>query len=148
VLWQRCLEALVHVELPDAGGHTPSDFPLTRLSQAQVDQLEVACPGLEDILPLAPLQEGLLFHALHDDVGQDVYNVQMVMRFEGDLDASRLRCAAEALLQRHANLRVAIHHEGVARPVQVIAHQVELPWRERDLSTLEPELPAQPHGLA
>ncbi len=139
--WQRLLEALVrHVEQPRAGGHTPSDFPLTRLSQAQVEQLEVACPGLEDILPLAPLQEGLLFHALHDDTGQDVYNVQIVMEFEGDLDISRLRCAAEALLRRHANLRVAFHYEGLARPVQVIARQVKLPWRERDLSTLEGEV--------
>ena len=137
--WQRSLEALVrHVEQPNAGGHTPSDFPVTGLSQVDVEHLEAACPGLEDILPLAPLQEGLLFHALHDDTGQDVYNVQVVMELNGVLDARRLRCAAEALLRRHANLRVAFHHTQASRPVQVITRQVELPcasatfqtWRE------------------
>ena len=65
--WQRALEALVHhVARPGAGGHTPSDFPLVALSAEQVEQLEGAYPGLEDILPLSPLQEGLHFHALYD----------------------------------------------------------------------------------
>ena len=59
--WFRALEALVrHAAEPSAGGHTPSDFPLVALSQAEVEQLEAQYPKLEDILPLSPLQEGLL----------------------------------------------------------------------------------------
>ena len=138
--WRRALEALArHVEQPGAGGHTPSDFPLVTLSQEQMEQLEASCPALEDILPLSPLQEGLLFHVLYDDTAPDVYNVQIVVELEGVLDAGRLHAAAQALLHRHANLLASIRHEGLERPVQVIPRQVEVPWREVDLSPLEGE---------
>ncbi|MEZ3183304.1 hypothetical protein KYY02_33025, partial [Streptomyces pimonensis] len=61
--WLRALEALAGTDA-GAGGHTPSDFPLVPdLTQEQVEALEAAYPGLEDVLPLSPLQEGLLFHA-------------------------------------------------------------------------------------
>ncbi len=142
--WQRVLEALVrHVRQPGSGGHTPSDFPLVTLTQAQVDQLETCCVELEDVLPLSPLQEGLLFHTLYDDIGPDVYTVQIVLELEGPLDSSRLRAAAEALVGRHANLRASIHHEGLERPVQVIPRVVEVAWREVDLSTLKAEAQVQ-----
>ncbi len=39
--WQRSLESLDrHVQQVGAGGHTPSDFPLVNLSQAQLERLE------------------------------------------------------------------------------------------------------------
>ena len=105
--WQLALEGLVrHVEQPGAGGHTPSDFPLVKLSQAQIEELEKLCPEVEEILPLSPLQEGLVFHALYEDVGADVYTVQLAAELAGGLDAGRMRRAAEALLRRHGNLRV------------------------------------------
>ncbi len=98
--WQRALEAMARlVERPGTGGHTPSDFPLTALSQSQVDRLEAANPGLEDILPLSTLQEGLLFHALYDSAAPDVYTVQLVIELSGDLDTPRLRRATEVLLR-------------------------------------------------
>ncbi|MFC7762578.1 hypothetical protein ACFQY4_34450 [Catellatospora bangladeshensis] len=60
-------------------------------------------PGsrIEDILPLSPFAEGLLFHALLDADGQDVYTVQTSLDLDGELDPARLRTAAEALLRRH-----------------------------------------------
>ncbi|MFC5157097.1 hypothetical protein, partial [Streptomyces amakusaensis] len=57
--------------------------------------------GFQDILPLSPLQEGLLFHAVYDVEGPDVYVVQLVFGLEGRVDAGRLRGAAEALLVRY-----------------------------------------------
>ncbi|WP_107057291.1 non-ribosomal peptide synthetase [Streptomyces sp. NRRL WC-3742] len=91
-------------------------------------------PGLADVLPLSPLQDGLLFHSLYDEQAADVYTVQLVFDLEGPLDAPALRAAAEGLLRRHPNLRAAFRHEGLARPVQLIPHEVELPWTETDLS--------------
>ena len=51
-----------------------------------------------------------------------------------------LRCgsAAEAVLQRHANLRAAFRHENLNRPVQVVLPSVPpLLWRSIDLSLLD-----------
>ncbi|MFC5743653.1 amino acid adenylation domain-containing protein, partial [Dyella tabacisoli] len=91
-------------------------------------------PQIEDLLPLSPLQQGFLFHALYDEQVQDSYVVQMVFAFDGALDAVALRTAAKALLQRHANLRAAFVYERVKEPVQLILRSVELPWQEIDLA--------------
>ena len=137
--WFGALEALVrHTAKPGAGGHTPSDLPLVSVSQAEIDRLEADYPKLEDVLPLSPLQEGLLFHALYDTQGPDLYTVQVVLGLEGPLDSDALRVAAEALLERHANLRASFVHDGLSRPVQVIVPEVALPWCEVDLSGLGP----------
>ncbi|MGW6544061.1 amino acid adenylation domain-containing protein, partial [Streptomyces massasporeus] len=90
--------------------------------------------GLADVLPLTPLQEGLLFHALYDEHAADVYTVQLIFDLEGPLDPAALRAAANALLRRHPNLRAAFRHEGLSRTVQIVPHEVELPWTETDLS--------------
>ncbi|WP_266159411.1 condensation domain-containing protein, partial [Dyella silvatica] len=91
-------------------------------------------PQIEDLLPLSPLQHGFLFHALYDKQVQDSYVVQMVVAFEGPLNAAALHQAAKAILQRHANLRAAFVHQKVKEPVQLILRTVELPWDEVDLS--------------
>ena len=127
------------VQRPSTGGHTPSDFPLTALSQSQVDRLEAANPGLEDILPLSTLQEGLLFHALYDSAAPDVYTVQLVIELSGDLEYPppppvRLRSPPA----RHANLRIAIADAGLDRPVQVFARR-HPPWLKVDLAGSAPQ---------
>ncbi|MEU7584235.1 amino acid adenylation domain-containing protein [Streptomyces sp. NPDC041068] len=93
--------------------------------------------GLEDVLPLSPLQEGLLFHALADEAGTDVYNTQLFLDLEGPLDAERLRTAARALLRRHANLRAGFRQRKNGQAIQVIHREVELPWSDVDLSGLD-----------
>ena len=135
--WFGVLAALVrHTERPGAGGRSPSDLPLLALTQDEIERLEREYPQLEDILPLTPLQEGLLFHALYDAQSPDVYMVQLEFGLEGALDGEALRAAARALLDRHATLRACFQHEGLSRPVQVILSQVEVPWRSLDLSSL------------
>src|SRR5262249_13146336 len=136
--WFRVLAALVrHVERPGSGGRSACDLPLVALSQAEIERLEGEYPQLEDVLPLAPLQEGLLFHALYDAQAPDVYTVQLVLTLEGALDAAALEAAAQALLARHASLRAGFRHEKLSRPVQVVVTPVAAPWRSIDLSSLE-----------
>ncbi|HLG54210.1 MAG TPA: amino acid adenylation domain-containing protein, partial [Vicinamibacterales bacterium] len=94
---------------------------------------------LDDILPLAPLQEGLLFHALYDPSSDDVYTVQIVLDLAGTVHAGRLRAAIQALQDRHANLRAGFWHEGLQRPVQVLAQRVPVLWVELDFSGEETE---------
>ncbi|ROP35986.1 non-ribosomal peptide synthetase [Saccharothrix texasensis] len=90
--------------------------------------------AVEDVLPLSSLQEGFLFHALYDRDGLDVYTVQMATELTGPVDVPALRAAADALLRRHANLRVGFRHKGLDRPVQVVRREVRAPWREVDLT--------------
>ena len=85
-----------HAAQPGAGGRSPSDLPLVALSQDEIEQLESQYPQLEDILPLSPLQEGLLFHALYDAQAADVYTVQLVLALRGALDSAALQAAAQA----------------------------------------------------
>ncbi|MFG1610268.1 amino acid adenylation domain-containing protein [Actinoplanes sp. NPDC049265] len=102
---------------------------------------EIAGLGLDvaEVLPLSPLQAGLLFHAAFDDGGLDLYTVQMVFDLPATLDPARLRAAGQALLQRHANLRASFHQLGSGRPVAVVARGAVLPWTESDLSGLSGE---------
>ncbi|MFF4393733.1 amino acid adenylation domain-containing protein [Streptomyces sp. NPDC001552] len=90
---------------------------------------------IEDVLPLGPLQEGLLFHAQYDTQGLDLYTVQSVFHLGADFDADAMRLAARALQQRHAVLRAGFRRQG-ERPVQVIRREVPLRWEEEDLSAL------------
>ncbi|MFF8467088.1 non-ribosomal peptide synthetase [Streptomyces griseus] len=103
--------------------------------------------GLEDILPLAPLQEGLLFHADLSHTpggpgatgGLDVYTMRLVFRLDGDLDTTALRRAADTVLDRHPHLRAAFLQEGLDRPVQAIPRTAEVPWRAIDLRDAHPD---------
>ncbi len=136
--WLAAIQALVdHGTQPGAGGHTPTDFPLAPLSQAQIEQLEAAHPDLLEVWPLTPMQEGLLFHALYDQQGTDVYTVQLVLHLDGPLDRKLLRAAAHALLDRHPNLRAGFPQLDSGQPVQIIPRHVVLAWHESDLSRLD-----------
>ncbi|MEU9560398.1 amino acid adenylation domain-containing protein, partial [Streptomyces fumanus] len=120
------------------GGHTPSDFPLVALDQERIDELEADLPGLVDVLPVSPLQEGLLFHALFDEQTEDLYVEQMVVDLHGRVDAPTMRASWQALLDRHQTLRVGFRQPaGTDQPVQTVVRHAELPWREDDLSGLD-----------
>ncbi|WP_172386774.1 non-ribosomal peptide synthetase [Streptomyces sp. MNP-20] len=145
--WQRALETLVrHARTPGAGGHTPSDLDLVALTQPDIDALEAeftpAYGGVEDVLPVTSFQEGLLFHALYDTSGADVYTAQFAFELTGPLDATAagaLRAAAQELVRRHPVLRSAFRQRGDDGTwTQVVARDVPLDWRETDLSDLDP----------
>ncbi|MFC4045847.1 amino acid adenylation domain-containing protein [Dactylosporangium siamense] len=128
-------------------GHTPSDFPLVRLAQGDVDDLADA----EDILPLLPLQEGMYVHQAMSDPGADTYRVQQVARLSGPVDPVRLRAAVEAAVRRHAALRAGFRELRDGRIVQAIAPSVEVPWRvvtDSDLDAVCASELAEPFDLA
>ncbi|MFE1763839.1 amino acid adenylation domain-containing protein [Streptomyces angustmyceticus] len=133
--WAEALHALAaRAGSAPVGGLTPSDLPLVDLTQTEIDELEARPGGVEDVLPLSPLQEGLLFHALYADSGPDVYAMQMAVDLEGPLDTDALRAAGQALLERHPNLRAWFHRRPGGQAVQVIRSRVELAWDEVDLT--------------
>ncbi|MFI0743110.1 amino acid adenylation domain-containing protein, partial [Streptomyces sp. NPDC021100] len=93
---------------------------------------------IEDILPLSPLQEGLLFHARLENASKNLYVAQYTIELRGELDAKALRAAAAALLDRHANLRAGFRSRKTGEPIQVIRRDVPLQWNEYDLGGLPP----------
>ncbi|MCF3102091.1 amino acid adenylation domain-containing protein [Streptomyces roseoverticillatus] len=119
---------------------TNPGLPLIALTQDQRDRLAEAWgdpSGPQEVLPLSPLQEGLLFHTVFDRQTPDVYTVQLVFELQGRVDAEALRAAVAALLHRHPNLRAGFLQQGADQPLQVIPREVELPWREVDLADKE-----------
>ena len=118
------------------GGCSPSDLALVDLTQGEIERLERDYGTIEDILPLSPLQEGLLFHALYDAAGPDVYTVQLELELEGALEPAVLEASLQAVIGRHASLRSGFRHEQLGRPVQVVLPRVAAPWRLIDLSGL------------
>jgi amino acid adenylation domain-containing protein/non-ribosomal peptide synthase protein (TIGR01720 family) len=117
--------ALAGLAALDQGGHSPSDFGLVPLTQADVDGLDG--PALLDVLPLTPLQEGLYFHSVFDDDATGSYVEQQLLTLEGEVDADRLAAVATRLLTLFPNLAarfvaladgrvVSVHERGVDAP--------------------------------
>ncbi|MCD2119456.1 non-ribosomal peptide synthetase [Rhodococcus pyridinivorans] len=132
--WVRALEALAaHATRPEAGGRTPSDLSLVDVTQRDIDLWESRYRGAADAWPLAPLQAGLLYHALLAEGHSDAYSTQVLVHLAGVVDAQRLRTAADALLGRYPNLRTAFVASESGIPVQVVVDEVTLPWREVDI---------------
>ena len=61
-LWFDALAGICAHVRGGGGGLTPSDIAPARLSQQQIDELQRQY-RIADVLPLTPLQQGLLFHA-------------------------------------------------------------------------------------
>ncbi|MBJ7341845.1 MAG: amino acid adenylation domain-containing protein, partial [Mycolicibacterium sp.] len=112
------------------GGLTPSDIAPARLTQADIDAL--SHHQIADVLPLTPMQRGLLFHtsATRSSNGShgDVYAVQIDVTVTGPLDPVKLRDAVRAVVTRHPNL-AARFTDQFDEPVQIIPADPETPWR-------------------
>ncbi|WP_328649576.1 amino acid adenylation domain-containing protein [Amycolatopsis sp. NBC_00348] len=81
---------------------------------------------LEDILPLSPMQEGMLFHSLLDPDGGVDFE-QLLYRFDGPLDTAALERAWQSVVARHTALRARLRWQGVDRPLQLIERSVTVP---------------------
>ncbi|MEU8778365.1 amino acid adenylation domain-containing protein [Streptomyces sp. NPDC048606] len=130
--WFR--RTLIALAALDAGGHTPSDFPLAPLTQVDVDDLDG--PNLRDVLPLTPLQEGLYFHSVFDDDSAANYVEQQLLTLEsrrGEVDAERLARAATRLFTLFPNLAARFTALADGRVVSVLEGGREAPFTTVDL---------------
>ncbi|MFJ2901853.1 amino acid adenylation domain-containing protein [Streptomyces sp. NPDC087212] len=123
--------ALTELAVHTRGGLTVSDVPLVRVTQDELDKFR----GATDVLPLSPLQEGLLFLALYEP--DDPYVGQLVLEIDGGFDRARMKAAATALLHRHPNLRAAFRSRPAGAPVQTVPTDVKVVWDERPDGELE-----------
>ncbi|MBB2885147.1 MULTISPECIES: non-ribosomal peptide synthase/polyketide synthase [Pseudomonas] len=112
-------------------GLTPSDFSLAGLTQRQLDALPVTPRQVEDIYPLSPMQQGMLFHTLYEQQAGDYIN-QLCVDVEG-LNVERFREAWQAAMDAHDVLRSSFVWDGeFKRPLQVIHKQLAVPFTFHD----------------
>ena len=131
-LWFEALAGICAHVRGGGGGLTPSDIAPARLSQQQIDELQQQY-RVADVLPLTPLQQGLLFHAsAAQGSGDDVYAVQLDITVTGPLDQHRLRDAVHTVVTRHPNL-AARFSEQFDEPVQIIPADPVALWRYVEL---------------
>ncbi|OBA66331.1 non-ribosomal peptide synthetase [Mycolicibacterium elephantis] len=131
-LWFDALAGICAHVRRGGGGLTPSDIAPVRMSQQQLDELHRQSP-IADVLPLTPLQQGLLYHAsVAKSSGDDVYAVQLDIALSGPLDAYRLRDAVQTVVTRHPHLAARFCPQ-FEEPVQLIPADPVAPWRYVEL---------------
>ncbi|WP_282796934.1 non-ribosomal peptide synthetase [Streptomyces sp. CC224B] len=136
-LWRTALEGLArHAARPGAGGLTPSDVPLVKVGQRDLEAWEEAYPGLADVWPLTPAQSGILFHSAMAESSFDAYRIQLVLHLTGAVVPERMRVAGQALLDRYPNMGAAFVTGASGEQVQLVLDHVELPWKAVDLRSL------------
>ena len=108
---------------------TPEMLPLVSLSQEDIDRIVAHVPGgvanVQDIYPLVPLQEGVLFHhQLNRD--NDAYVLPALLAFESRERFDAFVAAMDEVIARHDVLRTAIMWQDLPRAVQVVHRRAKL----------------------
>ena len=94
--------------------------------------------NIEDVYPLSPLQEGLLFHNLYGPE-EGVYVSQLSCKTR-DVDPVAIQRAWQKIVDRHPPFRTAFAWKNVEKPLQVVQRNVTLPFQIEDwrgLSSIE-----------
>ncbi|MCU0286880.1 MAG: amino acid adenylation domain-containing protein [Acidobacteria bacterium] len=114
---------------------SPSDFTYKDLTIEQVERLMTEYPGIVDVYPLTPMQEGMLFHALADDTSASYFE-QMSYRLEGHLDIALMEKSFNELFKRHDILRTAFVYKDIEQPLQVVLEKRAIDFYYEDISRM------------
>jgi amino acid adenylation domain-containing protein/non-ribosomal peptide synthase protein (TIGR01720 family) len=156
--FERHLRALIgHCLRPGAGGHTPSDFPLSRIAAGALAALERDTGQIEDLYPLSPMQQGLLFHAISAP-GRDLYLQQLHGELRGALDLGAFEQAWQQIVQLRPMFRGRFVWQGLNEPLFLVEPAARLrfdvlDWRaigddEQDERLIDLLLADRRRGLA
>jgi amino acid adenylation domain-containing protein/non-ribosomal peptide synthase protein (TIGR01720 family) len=137
-LWRQCRQELVHIIsyclAKEEVEFTPTDLTYKGLSIEILDELMSQYP-LEDLYLLTPMQEGLLFHELHNTSGS-IYFEQASYRYYEELDASIVEKSLNELFRRHDILRTSFLYKNLDYPMQVVLKARQVEFYYEDISKL------------
>ncbi len=91
--------------------------------------------NIQDIYPLSPLQEGMLFHSIADGES-DAYFEQKILTIEGQLDYERFARSVAKVVEKHDNFRTLFSYKQLKHPKQVVLRQRDSQVRFEDISHL------------
>ncbi|MGW3453151.1 amino acid adenylation domain-containing protein [Streptomyces albidoflavus] len=125
---------------------TPGMLPLVRLDQAALDAVAARVPGgapnVQDVYPLVPSQEGILFHHLMDPAN-DPYVIPILLTAPDRRACDAFVDALQAVVDRHDVMRTAVVTEGLGEPVQVVLRDVRLDVERRILDAADSDAAAE-----
>ena len=95
--------------------------------------------NVEDIYPLAPTQQGILFHNFYDPASA-MYLELITWTIDGEVNISAFEKAWQSVVDRHPILRTSFVWEGLDEPMQIVRKQARLPLTYEDWRGLTPEV--------
>lgn len=110
---------------------TPSDLTYKGLTISQLEELQ-SNHLIQDIYPLSPMQEGMLFHTLLDE-SADHYFEQMSYTLKGKLQIEAIQKSLKSLVDRYDILRTYFIHESHDRPLQLVLSESNIPFKYLDV---------------
>ncbi len=150
-------ELIIHCLSPENGGCTPTDFPLVKFDQLELDQVfarltlkpdlgKTNRQNIEDIYPLSPMQQGMLFETLYAP-NRGVYFELLICTMKGNVDVPAFNAAWQQVVARHSIFRTAVIWEFLSQPLQVVYWQVNvtlltIDWRELSVNQQQQQLKA------
>jgi amino acid adenylation domain-containing protein/non-ribosomal peptide synthase protein (TIGR01720 family) len=117
---------------------TLSDYSTIHLTEAELDRVTgiYGDDEIEDIYPLSPMQEGMLFHWILNRE-MDMYCEQYLFDMNGTIDESLLKKSIEQLINRHEILRTAFVFNKLKQPHQVVLRHLETEIEVYDYSDMQ-----------
>ena len=80
---------------------------------------------IENVFPLSPLQEGMLFHSMLDPSSSQ-YVIQNTYTLKMNINKEAVGKALNLLSQRYSVLRTAFVYENMKKPRQIVMHEKEI----------------------
>ena len=128
---QATVERLAHA-------HLAAVRAIVAHARGELERLVGKTADVEDVYPLAPMQQGLLFETLYSP-GLGLYAEQLSVRLDGELDVPAFVGAWQEAVDRHAVLRTSFAWEGRERSVQIVHRKITVEPRIEDWRALPAE---------